>query len=106
MNIFNLLIIGISKKGFTFFKLHMASTLLFAILYWLTDYYVNYLNNKPMFDIYHWLFHSFNTQTAVGLPVVTPDGESVNFIDFYNPLFRILTFAQLFSIFILAAILM
>ena len=115
MQIFNLLIFGIKKKGSEFLLYHLIAIVLFALLYWSADNYIMYKSinhGKPLpkwkteaHSLNHWGWYSLNVQTAVGLPIIDSEGDSLIMIDFYDPIFNLLSYAQLLSILVIAAML-
>jgi len=110
----------IKNNGLKYLKYNIISTLVFAVLYWLSDYIITiypklskelhfgyYKDHNPVNAFNYWLWQSLITQTTVGYGGITgSDGGSISFLNFHNNLYKIFNFAQLFSIFFIAALLM
>jgi len=110
----------IKNNGVKYLKYNIISTLMFGVLYWLSDYILTnyrklskelhfgeYKDHNPVDPFYYWLWQSLITQTTVGYGGITSaTGKSISLLNFDNNLFKIFNFAQLFSIFYIAATLM
>ena len=114
------MILLIKNNGLKYLKYNIISTFFFGVLYWLSDYIITkypklskdlyfgyYKDTNPVNPYYYWLWQSLITQTTVGYSGVSgSDGTNISYLKFHNNLFRIFNFAQLFSIFYIAALLM
>jgi hypothetical protein len=113
-------ILPLKKQGLKYIKYNILSVLIFGILYWLSDYIItkypnfskkfylgHYTDHNPVTPFYYWLWQAGLTQTTVGYGGITSaTGKPISILNFHNNMYKVLNFAQMFSIFYIAAIFM
>ena len=105
------------KRGYKFLQYHFISVIIFGILYWLEDIFYSYYpklakslylgeNDGPPADtLLYYLWFSLITQTTVGYSGISQrKGGKISFTLIKSPLFKILNYLQLCSIFIITAL--
>ena len=113
----------LNKKGKNFLYYHMLSAIIFALLYYIEDYFItNYssLAKKLNFiskdydsskdevnTLLYYLWFSFITQTTVGYGGVLNEktGRSVPWSKIHYRPYKVINITQLISIFVITAIL-
>ena len=118
----------LSTKGKSLIIRNVISVFIFAGLYYLVDYIISYYpkfaekylleklpkdskqKSKPLFTLkppIYYLWFSLITQTTVGYTgVITLDNEPQNFVHMRSLPFKILNIMQLFSIFVIPALIL
>lgn len=95
-----------SEKAFYFISFHFGATFIFAILYWFQDKFHIRKKSEPKDGFAYWLWFSTITQTTVGYSgIETSNGIPDQYNKISSNIFKFINFAQLFSIFIITAIL-
>ena len=122
MYLFNFLF---TKKGYKFILYHLIATLIFAVLYYIQDYFItnnfelakkiylveeNYKQpeNDSVNSFIYYLWFSLITQTTVGYSWILNEktGQSIPFSQIHERTYKIINIAQLLSIFYITAHLM
>ena len=100
------------NRGFSFIFHHILFVFIFATLYWYSDIFM--FNNKEFAkkvglgrikqkdSFASYLYFSVITQTTIGFGGVMPDGGNV--VSTKSVLIKIISFAQMFSIFIISGL--